>query len=164
MCGHREEAATLYDRYHAEWLRKVEGFAARQRVRWVGALIARSGGEVERAEAELEAVRHALGGREEAYLYAMVTLDLAALYLEHGRTGEVRRLAEEMLPIFASHQIHHHALAALVLFQQAAVAETATAGFVGEVATYLRRARSNPELPFRPSGAPSPEPEAGGGG
>ena len=47
---------------------------------------------------------------------SVASLDLAALYAAQGRTAEVRRLAEEMLPVFTSRRIHREALAALIVF------------------------------------------------
>ena len=48
------------------------------------------------------------------------SLDLAVLYLRLGRRAEVRRLAEEILPLFKAQDVHREALAALTLFQEAA--------------------------------------------
>jgi hypothetical protein len=70
------------------------------------------------------------------------------LFIEQGRIDDVQRLAEEMVPLFASRQVHGHALAALAMFQQAAAGKTATAGLVREVVGYLQRARNNPLLPY----------------
>ncbi len=58
---------------------------------------------------------------------ALATLELAVLLLEDGRTGEVRELSVEMLPIFASLHFGEEALAALRLFWEAAEQERATA-------------------------------------
>jgi hypothetical protein len=57
-----------------------------------------------------------------------------------------------MLPIFRSTEAHQEALAALLVFHEAARREAATVGLIHHVADYLRRARGNPELPFRPAG------------
>ena len=57
-----------------------------------------------------------------------------------------------MYPIFRSQDVHRQALAALVLFKQAAMTEAATVGLARQVADYLTRARNNPYLPFEPAG------------
>ena len=75
------------------------------------------------------------------YDAAMVSLDLALLYLQDGRTGEVRRVAEEMVTIFSAQDIHREATAALLLFQDAARREAVTAEMVREVAGALEAAR-----------------------
>ena len=82
---------------------------------------------------------------------ALVSLDLAAVYAAQGRTSEMRRLAEQMFPIFESRDVHREALAALVVFREAAQAEQATLALVQEIGAYLRQARFKPDLRFRPS-------------
>jgi tetratricopeptide (TPR) repeat protein len=49
---------------------------------------------------------------------ATVSLDLAALYASQGRATEMRQLAEEMLPIFQSRDLHREAIAALITFSE----------------------------------------------
>ena len=83
------------------------------------------------------------------YDAALVSLDLAMLYLRQGRTSELRALVEDAVPIFASQDIHQEAAAALVLFEQAVRHDILTAAFVQEVTRYLRVARNDPSLPFR---------------
>jgi tetratricopeptide (TPR) repeat protein len=121
------------------------------RLRWLEARIAGGLGEGERAEVELRAVEHQLIEEGLAYDAALVSLDLAMIYARQGRTGEMRQLAAEMLPIFESRDVHRAALAALLVFQKAAEMDAATVGLVEEVQGYLRRARHNPALHFEPS-------------
>jgi hypothetical protein len=82
---------------------------------------------------------------------ALVSLELAHLYAEQGRTEDLKRISAEMLPIFASRNIHREALAALAFFQKAVDTEKATAELVANVAAYLRRAEADPELRFEAS-------------
>ena len=104
------------------------------------------------AEAKLRAARDAFVAEGIGYNAALISLELAALYLQEGRSEEVERLAAEMLPIFESRDVHREAAAALVLFQKAVAAETATTGMVRDLAAYLRKARDNPKLRYeRPS-------------
>ena len=84
------------------------------------------------------------------YDAAMVSIeDLALLYVREGRVADVKRLAEEIFPIFQAQDVHREALAALVLFQDAARREELTARKVREIAAYLREARGRPDLRFR---------------
>jgi tetratricopeptide (TPR) repeat protein len=80
---------------------------------------------------------------------ALVSLDLAGVYIRQGKTAEARRIAGEMLPIFRSCEIHREALAALIVFQQAAEMEHLTLGLIEEVSAFLEQARDNPDLRFR---------------
>ena len=74
---------------------------------------------------------------------------MAAVYARQGRAAETKRLAGEMLPIFRSREIHREAIAALLCFQRAAEMEQVTQSMIGEIASYLERARANPGLRFR---------------
>ena len=71
---------------------------------------------------------------------ALVSLDLAVLHARCGNTARIRQLAAEMLPIFEAGGVHPDAMAALLLFQQAAEAEEVTVDLVGQVAASFRRA------------------------
>ena len=53
--------------------------------------------------------------------------------------AELKRLAPEMVPIFASRDVHPEALAALALFQKAAAAEQVDRALLDRIATELRR-------------------------
>jgi hypothetical protein len=79
----------------------------------------------------------------------MVSLDLALVYMKQGRVSDVRKIAEEMHPVFESQEVHREALAALLLFQQAAREERLTADRIETFIGYLKRARTNPSLRFR---------------
>jgi len=96
----------------------------------------------------LEQVRRYFTGNQIAYDAALVSLEVAALYLEQGRTGEVKRLAEEMLWIFKGQGVHQEALAALRLFCEAARKEEASTDLVRRLVQYLLKARDNPGLRF----------------
>ena len=82
------------------------------------------------------------------YDAALVSLELAALLLEDGRSREAAELARELVPIFRSRGIHREALAAGMLVARSLSDETATVDFVQRVATYLRRARVDPTYRF----------------
>lgn len=120
------------------------------RLRWMEGLVAFGLGRVEQAEVAFREVREAFVELGLAYDAALAALDLATLYADQGRTAEVRRLAEEMLTIFQSRNIHREAMAALLVFRRAAEMEQAGAGLVREVSAFLKRARNNPDLRFAP--------------
>lgn len=79
---------------------------------------------------------------------ALVSLELAVLWLDDGRTKEVKKLALKMLWIFNSQEVHQEALAALTLFHEAALKEAATSALTRRVLRFLERAREAPELRF----------------
>jgi tetratricopeptide (TPR) repeat protein len=148
--GRSREAREVFELGRPLWLERLSGAADRQRITWLAARIAWGEGDRQQAEEELLAVRDAFRDQAAHYDEALVALDLAVLYLEDGRTADVRRLAREMLPVFASRALHRRALQALVLFQRAAETESLTAAWVRALARYLRHARENSFLRFEP--------------
>jgi len=96
------------------------------RIVWLEAKVATGQGRAEEATAGLEQVRRAFLDHDLPYLAALASLDLADLGLRAGRTAEVRALAAEIKAVFQAKKIHREALAALLLFCEAAMQETAT--------------------------------------
>ncbi|HTG35442.1 MAG TPA: hypothetical protein VLB76_21175 [Thermoanaerobaculia bacterium] len=117
------------------------------RVVWLAARIAAGQGRLEEAIAGLEQVRREFTVRQLAYDAARACLELAAIYLKEGRSGEVKALAREMAPIFQVQGIAREALASLSLFRDAAQRETATVELAWRVITEIERIRrSAPRL------------------
>ena len=127
------KARSLYRRFDEPWIRN--------RRRWVEGKIARGLGQMEEAEEILLSARMGFLDQGAAYEIALISLELAGLYAEQGRTADMKQLAEEMLPIFSSRQIHREALAALALWCQAVQSETAGAELAAQVATAIKRGR-----------------------
>lgn len=119
------------------------------RILWLEAKIARGLGRSEEADSSLRTAQYGFLRHEMAYDAALVSLELAALYLEQGRTAEVRELAVEMVAVFEEKQIHREATAALILFRDAAELERVNLALVSDLAVYLRRARRDPSYAFQ---------------
>src|SRR5258706_3885957 len=115
---------------------------------WGEGKIARGLGQEREAEALFLRARDGFLAEDAAYDTALVSLDLASLFAKQGRVKEVKRTAEEMMPIFSSRQIHRETLAALSFWKQAVDAERAGTELVSGVAAFLKRARHDPDLPF----------------
>lgn len=135
------KARPLYQRFAQPW--------AGHPHKWLEGRVARGLGQSAQAEALFLAARDGFLAEGAAYDTALVSLDLASLYAVQGRMPELKRIAEETVPIFSSHQIHREALAALDYWRQAVEAEQACAALVAGVASFLRKARHNPELRFQ---------------
>lgn len=118
------------------------------RLGWVEGKIALGFGHLARAEEAFLAVRESFLREGNGYDTAMVSLDLALVYAKQGRMGELKQLAEEMHSIFESKEIHREALAALLLFQQAAREEQLSVERVEGFIRYFKKARVNPGLRF----------------
>jgi tetratricopeptide (TPR) repeat protein len=118
------------------------------RVLWVEAMVDAALGYLGEARERFEQVRSTFAKPELSYDHALVSMELSTVLLKQGETARVCTLAEEMLRIFRSQQIHREALAALQLFCEAARKETATVGLARRVVRYLYRAKDDPELKF----------------
>jgi len=138
--GLYRETRPLYRDFPDAW--------AQNRRKWVRGRIARGLGQPRLAESLFLAARDGFVEEGVPYDTALVSLEIATLYAEQGRTADLKRLAREMLPIFSSLQIHREALAALTFLKQAIAAEQASLAVVTGVADFLRRARHDPGLRF----------------
>lgn len=76
---------------------------------------------------------------------ALATLDLVVSHLGEGNTAEVRVLADEMVAVFRDHNVPREALAAVLLFQEAAHREAGIAELAREVAASISLARRDAE-------------------
>jgi tetratricopeptide (TPR) repeat protein len=149
--GRSAEAASLIP----EARRMMEEVGTRSdqwRLRWTEGRVAASLRRDEEAEEALREVRDAFVESALAFDAALVSLDLATVYLRQHRAEETKRLVAEMIPVFQSREIYREALAALIVFQRAAEMEQLTTSLVDEVSAYLRQARGNPQLRFRGEG------------
>lgn len=111
------------------------------RLRWTEACIEAGHGHIESAEATLREVQHEFFARRMGYDAALVSLDLAILYVRQGRTAELKRLAVEIMPAFESREVHREAMAALIMFQHAAEEEKLTVKLAQHLAAFLYRER-----------------------
>jgi hypothetical protein len=109
------------------------------RLVWLEARINAGQGRTTAAQAGLEQVRRTFADLDMPYNAALASLDLAALWLNAGRTAEVKELAVEMEAIFRAKKIDREALAALILFWEAAKREAATVELVRQVIGDLKR-------------------------
>jgi hypothetical protein len=147
-CGHCDRAQRLLDGVRQSY--ELFGDAgAELRLEWLQARIARRAGRGDEAERRLRTLLPQFVERRLGYEASIAMLDLAALYLEQGKPSAIRGLADEMLPVFLAQDIHRHAVAALVAFQQAAAVDRVSPVLLREIASYLQRARKNPRLSFQ---------------
>ena len=122
------------------------------RFRWLEGKVQHSLGELEEAERSLAEARRGFIERGLGFDAAGASLDLAGLYAAQGRIVEMRRVAEEMLPIFRSQDLHREAIAALIVFQQAVRMERMSLDLLREIRLYLERARKDNRLRFEYTG------------
>lgn len=105
------------------------------RLRWTEGNLAHGlgrSGDAEEAYREVQREFLRLGKGLDA---ALVSLDLAVLLWEQGRTDELKEIAAEMMMAFESREVHREALAALALFQRACAEERVTEDLIRHVAS-----------------------------
>jgi tetratricopeptide (TPR) repeat protein len=135
------EAAELWPRF-AE-LAAAQGNRLEQlRVRGVEGRLRAGLGERLEAMAIFVEVAREFTRRKLPYDAALVSLELAVLWLEAGRTAEVRELALEMAWIFQAKKMAPEALAALRLFCDAAGRDAATVELARQVMAEIEKASS----------------------
>ena len=127
------------------------------RLRWLEGRIHAGMGDLERAERELSATRLGFADASSPYNAALVALDLAAVWLQQGRTAEVRRLVEEMIATFRALRIAREAVAALLILREACDRDEVTLDRMRMVALLLT------ELERQPQRRPASEPADGAG-
>jgi tetratricopeptide (TPR) repeat protein len=118
------------------------------KLRWLEGLVALGLQRIDQAEAAFREVREAFIDLDLGYDAALASLDLASVYVLQGRTGDVRRVAEETLAVFQAHHTHRDSLAALLVFHSAARVDQVGIDLIKEVSSFLKRARNNPDLSF----------------
>ncbi len=114
------------------------------RVLWLEAKVEAGQGRLKKAESGLQRVRRDFLDHDLPYAAAIASLDLAVLWLRAGRTAEVRELAIEMEVVFRAKKIRREALAALLLFCEAARQETATVELARRTIADIEKARRSP--------------------
>ncbi len=145
------EAAELWPRVVE--LATAQGNRLEQlRVRWVEGSLQTGMGERLEAMAIFVEVQREFTRLHLPYDAALVSLELAVLWLEAGRTAEVRELALEMAWIFKSKKIAREALAALRLFCDAAESDAATLEIALRVRADIETARRSASRPERRPG------------
>lgn len=153
----RHNRASYLDRLgrHGEAVTELEAAAGlrtssldRVRWTWLSGRLDVHRGRPGTGEEQLRQARDAFLELGIGYDAALVGLELAALYADQGRSRDMRRLAEEMVPVFASRDVHQRAREALEIWSEAARAEAAGQHLVRSLIRYLERARYRPDLAF----------------
>ena len=121
----------------------------RLRLLWLEAEMLLEIGREAVAESLFEEVRAGFVELDMPYDAALVSLDLAALYLEQNRAYKLRDLALRLFPVFQSHKVHREAMAALILYREALATHALDLDLIARLGEYLQKAPGSPELAFR---------------
>lgn len=139
--GDRDEALRLLGearQLHRELANRLDLI----RLRWLEGRIALGAGRLDEAEAAFAEVRSQFVEHEIGYDAALVSLDLAGVYARQGRAQEMRRLAEEMIPIFRSRELSREVMAAWIVFQNATRMQSASVSLIDELSALLQASRA----------------------
>lgn len=123
---------------------------AQLHLRWTEARLAFDLGHMDEAEAAYQALWSSafeLGLELET---ALVSLDMIEVQISLGRHGDAITVASRLVDLFATWGVHRRAMQAWSLMVEALRRRSASQTLVTEVAHYLRRAWSNPDIEFTP--------------
>jgi tetratricopeptide (TPR) repeat protein len=101
-------------------------------------------GDLVTAEATYQQVRQDLTDAGLNYQAALMSLDLAGIWLRQGRTVEVRNLAMELMASFRALGVEREAISALYMLQDALERDQATVDILRLVSGILRRLQNEP--------------------
>jgi hypothetical protein len=124
---------------HAERLDELK-------VRWVEGRIAAGFEFEEEAEQAFLEVRAGFAEIDLPYDAALVSLDLAVIWLHRGWTTQIRGLIDETLSIFRARGIRREAIGALLMLREAFEKDRATVALLRNVASRLQRLEHEPGL------------------
>ncbi|HEY7215821.1 MAG TPA: tetratricopeptide repeat protein [Thermoanaerobaculia bacterium] len=149
MSGRSREAFALLFHTRPLYLKAGDRMSL-LRLRWLEGQVALGLQRIEQAEVAFREVREGFRELGQGFDAALASLDLASVYVQQGRTADLRLLAEETLAVFQAHDSEQEMLAALLVLRDAACMDRAELQLVQEVSGFLKRARTNPELRFSP--------------
>ncbi len=139
--GHLKEAEQLLPEIRTLSSRMEQPRINALRLKWIEGRIALGLGRIEEAEDALRQVQKEFLSRFMGYDAALVSLDLAILYIREHRHEEIKRLAFEIMPVFQSRDVHRESMAALIMFQKACEEERLTVELAGQIAATLQRSQ-----------------------
>jgi hypothetical protein len=114
------------------------------RLRWLEGRIHAGLGDFARAEREFAVTRAGFAAAGSPYKAALVALDLAAVWLQRGKTRQLRELVEEMIATFRALRIAREAVAAMLILREACDRDEATLDRVRTVAMLLTELERQP--------------------
>lgn len=109
------------------------------KVLWLEGRIAAGLDDQGRAERSFQQVRTGFEEAELPYDAALVSLDLAALWLRQSRTVEIRHLLDGILAVFKARNIRREAIGAVLMLKEALRKDTATLTLLQAVESDLQR-------------------------
>ena len=145
--GETEEAAGILES-DADLFAQMPEPWAQLRLLCIRAKIATARGDLAAARSLFEEARSGFIAGGIGFDAAIVSVELALIHLRTGDLEAVKALAEGIVQVMQAQDVHREVMAALLLFPEAARREALTVQLAEDLASYLKRARENPELRF----------------
>jgi len=142
-CGQATQANQLFLHSRALFSAYVERLDAVRAV-WLEGRIAAALGDDQRSEQLFLETRASFEEAKLPYDVALVSLDMAALWLRAGRTAEIMGLIDETISIFRARKIRREAIAMLLMLREAFQKDQATEALLRNVAAELLRLEDIP--------------------
>jgi len=118
------------------------------RIQWAEGRIEAGLGNLDRGISLLLSARGVLAAKGIALDTALVSMELALLYLQQGRKDSVKDIARHLAPLFRAQALPRETLAALTLFRRAAETGEISSELPTHLLEYLRQTRHHPGLVF----------------
>ncbi len=120
------------------------GYVDRLKARWLEGRIAFLQDDAEEAEAAFQEVRAGFEEVGVTYDFALVSLELAEIWLAQGRTAAIFGLLDNTLSVFRSKGIRREAIAALLLLRESLRQERVTVDLIRKTASRLEQLCAEP--------------------
>ncbi|HWM90428.1 MAG TPA: hypothetical protein VN493_06640 [Thermoanaerobaculia bacterium] len=112
------------------------------KLRGIEGKIAAGLGELDRAERAFQYVREEFEKRGQVYHAATIGLELAMIWLQQGRTDEIKALVTNILEVFRSRYVARESIAALLMLRDALERDRATLELITLVAGVIEQHQS----------------------
>jgi tetratricopeptide (TPR) repeat protein len=142
-CGQAARASQLFEHSRPLVSSYVERLDAVKAI-WLEGRIAAGLGDDERAEQRFREARESFEAVKMPYDVALVSLDMAALWLRAGRTSEIMDLIDGTITIFRSRGIRREAIGMLLVVREAFQKRQMTEALLRTAAAELLRLEDSP--------------------
>lgn len=131
-------------------LEQIDGRVNTIKLRWLQGQIAAGQGKWQSAEIAFLEVKEGFEQVSMGYHAALVSLELALLWMQQNRLVQTERLVEEAVQVFLTLGIPRETMGAVQILNESRQRKLMTAALLDSVVKYLHRAEHNPDVPFVP--------------
>jgi tetratricopeptide (TPR) repeat protein len=118
---------------------------AQVKLRWIEGKVFLGLGEIDRACRAFQQAKEGFLEKGLNYDGALISFDLAAVWLRQGKREDVRRLLQEMLEIFRARYVAREAVATMLMLRDAADRNELTTELLGSVSMLFEILKDEPK-------------------